>query len=100
MGSTRERIGRPTQFHGVPLEERAVDAQGNRLPWALEWAEWVELIALEIPLLNKLTVVITQMHDIRSVSQRRRDPLVNPHDEEVHHELREPKRPPRKRSSI
>ncbi|MCJ1318150.1 hypothetical protein MMC15_003477 [Xylographa vitiligo] len=39
MAATRERIGRPTQFHGVPLEERAVDAQGNRLPWALEWAD-------------------------------------------------------------
>lgn len=32
-------MGRPTQFHGVPLEERAVDSEGNRLPWALEWAE-------------------------------------------------------------
>ncbi|MCJ1385286.1 hypothetical protein MMC17_008407 [Xylographa soralifera] len=39
MAATRERIGRPTQFHGVPIEERAVDAQGNRLPWALEWAD-------------------------------------------------------------
>lgn len=39
MASTRERMGRPTQFHGVPLEERAVDSHGNRLPWALEWAE-------------------------------------------------------------
>ncbi|MCJ1387301.1 hypothetical protein MMC18_000142 [Xylographa bjoerkii] len=39
MAATRERIGRPTQFHGVPLEERAFDAQGNRLPWALEWAD-------------------------------------------------------------
>lgn len=29
--------GRPTQFHAVPLEERAVDSNGNRLPWALEW---------------------------------------------------------------
>ncbi|MCJ1285216.1 hypothetical protein MMC26_004555 [Xylographa opegraphella] len=39
MAATRDRIGRPTQFHGVPIEERAVDAQGNRLPWALEWAD-------------------------------------------------------------
>ena len=39
MTAARERIGRPTQFHAVPPEERAVDAQGNRLPWALEWAE-------------------------------------------------------------
>ncbi|MCJ1397498.1 hypothetical protein MMC11_000691 [Xylographa trunciseda] len=39
MATTRERIGRPTQFHGVPVEDRAFDAQGNRLPWALEWAD-------------------------------------------------------------
>ena len=29
--------GRPTQFHAVPLEERAIDNQGQPLPWALEW---------------------------------------------------------------
>ncbi|KAL9098062.1 MAG: hypothetical protein Q9163_006203 [Psora crenata] len=29
--------GRPTQIHGVPLEERALDSKGNRLPWGLEW---------------------------------------------------------------
>ncbi|MCJ1476060.1 hypothetical protein MMC13_004725 [Lambiella insularis] len=39
MAATRERIGRPTQFHGVPLEERAFDSQGNRLPWALEYPD-------------------------------------------------------------
>lgn len=31
--------GRPTQFHGVPLEERAVDSQGRTLPWSLEHHE-------------------------------------------------------------
>ncbi|KAL9579963.1 MAG: hypothetical protein Q9212_004777, partial [Teloschistes hypoglaucus] len=31
--------GQPTQFHGVPYEERAIDENGNRLPWALEWPE-------------------------------------------------------------
>ena len=31
--------GRPTQIHAVPLEERAFDSKGNRLPWALEWPE-------------------------------------------------------------
>ena len=31
--------GLPTQFHGVPLEERAIDSKGNRMPWALEYAE-------------------------------------------------------------
>ena len=31
--------GQPTQFHGVPLEERAIDSKGNRLPWALEYHE-------------------------------------------------------------
>ncbi|KAG8528718.1 uncharacterized protein KY384_006405 [Bacidia gigantensis] len=30
-------FGRPTQVHGVPLEERAFDSKGNRLPWGLEW---------------------------------------------------------------
>ena len=39
MAAAREHLGRPTQFHGVPLEERAYDSHGNRLPWALEWAE-------------------------------------------------------------
>jgi len=33
--------GQPTQFHGVPLEERAIDSKGNRLPWALEYHESV-----------------------------------------------------------
>ena len=33
--------GQPTQFHGVPLEERAIDSKGNRLPWALEYHEYV-----------------------------------------------------------
>lgn len=32
-------FGRPTQVHGVPLEERAFDSKGNRLPWGLEWHE-------------------------------------------------------------
>lgn len=31
--------GRPTQFHAVPAEERAVDSHGNTLPWSLEWHE-------------------------------------------------------------
>ncbi|KAL6721878.1 hypothetical protein ACLMJK_000983 [Lecanora helva] len=31
--------GQPTQFHGVPLEERAIDSKGNRLPWSLEYHE-------------------------------------------------------------
>ena len=30
---------RPMQVHNVPLEERAFDSKGNRLPWALEWPE-------------------------------------------------------------
>lgn len=34
-----EGIGRPTQVHAVPPEERAVDSQGNELPWGLEWHE-------------------------------------------------------------
>ena len=33
------QYGRPTQFHNVPLEERAFDSKGNRLPWSLEWPE-------------------------------------------------------------
>lgn len=32
-----EGIGRPVQVHAVPLEERAFDSQGNRLPWGLEF---------------------------------------------------------------
>lgn len=31
--------GRPTQFHAVPVEERAVDRNGKKLPYALEWPE-------------------------------------------------------------
>ena len=33
--------GRPTQFHAVPVEERAVDRNGKKLPYALEWPELV-----------------------------------------------------------
>ena len=33
--------GRPTQFHAVPVEERAVDRNGKKLPYALEWPESV-----------------------------------------------------------
>ena len=40
MNTSRDRVGHPTQFHAVPLEERAFDPHGNRLPWALEWAEY------------------------------------------------------------
>ncbi|KAF6219559.1 hypothetical protein HO133_004028 [Letharia lupina] len=29
--------GRPTQFHGVPFEERAPDGKGGKLPFALEY---------------------------------------------------------------
>lgn len=29
--------GRPTQFHAVPVEERAEDSHGQTLPWGLEW---------------------------------------------------------------
>ena len=29
--------GRPTQFHSVPLEERAPDGKGGKLPYALEY---------------------------------------------------------------
>jgi len=29
------------QVHGVPLEERAFDSKGNRLPWAYEYLEFV-----------------------------------------------------------
>lgn len=32
-------VGQPTQFHGVPFEERAIDSKGNRLPWSLEYHE-------------------------------------------------------------
>ena len=32
---------RPMQVHNVPLEERAFDSKGNRLPWALKWPESV-----------------------------------------------------------
>ena len=40
-GSKRIRMtaARPMQVHNVPLEERAFDSKGNRLPWALEWPE-------------------------------------------------------------
>lgn len=40
-GSKRIRMSaaRPMQVHNVPLEERAFDSKGNRLPWALEWPE-------------------------------------------------------------
>lgn len=31
--------GRPMQVHAVPPEERAIDEDGNQLPWALEWAD-------------------------------------------------------------
>lgn len=36
--------GQPTQIHAVPLEERAVDSQGQTLPWAEEWHESVTLL--------------------------------------------------------
>ena len=41
-----EGQGRPTQFHGVPLEERAIDSKGNRLPWALQWPESVPTVVI------------------------------------------------------
>ncbi len=32
--------GRRTQFHAVPVSERAFDENGNRLPWGLEGPEY------------------------------------------------------------
>ena len=52
MASSTPRGGRPTQFHGVPLEERAFDTSGNRLPWALEWAECVKKQPYSIPCIS------------------------------------------------
>lgn len=34
------------QVHGVPLEERAFDSKGNRLPWAYEYLEFVHFAPL------------------------------------------------------
>ena len=34
--------GQPMQVHNVPEEERAYDSTGKRLPWALEWPEYVK----------------------------------------------------------
>jgi hypothetical protein len=39
MAAPRDRLGRPTQIHGVPVEDRAFDANGVRLPWAYEYPE-------------------------------------------------------------
>ena len=40
-------FGRPTQVHGVPLEDRASDSKGNKLPWGLEWHESVSIPHLD-----------------------------------------------------
>ena len=34
-------MGQPMQVHAVPLEDRAFDSQGRRLPYAKEWPESV-----------------------------------------------------------
>lgn len=43
MATARDRMARPTQFHGVPPDERALDANGTRLPWAYEYPEYTKL---------------------------------------------------------
>jgi hypothetical protein len=35
------RRGGGMQVHAVPEAERAIDANGQRLPWAYEYAEYV-----------------------------------------------------------
>ena len=43
MAATRERADRPTQIHGVTMEERAFDASGQRLPWGYKWPEYAAM---------------------------------------------------------
>ena len=65
---------RPMQVHNVPLEERAFDSKGNRLPWALEWPE---LVTLEYTLLTSSDCYIgdIQMRGAKSVTLKRKVPL-------------------------
>jgi hypothetical protein len=37
--ATMQRRGGGMQVHAVPEAERALDANGQRLPWAYEYAE-------------------------------------------------------------
>lgn len=37
--STGGAMGQPMQVHAVPIEDRAFDSQGKRLPYAKEWPE-------------------------------------------------------------
>ncbi len=71
----------PTQFHGVPLEERAIDSKGNRLPWSLEYHEWVSHIAYILwKRCTNQHVEIIQMHVAKSGIQKRKALSANRRD--------------------
>ena len=47
-------MGQPMQVHAVPLEDRAFDSQGRRLPYAKEWPESVFTQHSVLLVLNKV----------------------------------------------
>lgn len=73
MAAPRSRLGRPTQFHGVPFEERAIDANGNRLPWAYDYPESANFL-LTLGSTNTYAAIILQL-DIRNDSQKKKELL-------------------------
>lgn len=84
--------GRPTQFHAVPVEERAIDSQGKTLPWALEWHEYVKLILTIFKTAEFADVFLenTPISVIRSGTLTRKEHLANLSGAEGQREARGP----------
>src|SRR6266536_285323 len=55
------------EVHSVPVEERAVDEKGNRLPWAYVYSEYVDPIAWHSTI--HIFRQITNHRILQSVSQ-------------------------------
>lgn len=72
--------GRPTQFHGVPFEERAPDGKGGKLPFALEYPTYQSLPSF-ITRLTDLRVAVTLMpRVVRNALSKRKAHSANRHD--------------------
>ena len=77
----------PTQFHAVPENERAVDANGKRLPWSLEWPELVLTAPRFVNIADHITEDTPMRADKRD-SLKKKVPLVNRFDAKDPHVLR------------
>ena len=75
--------GQPTQVHGVPIEERAIDSKGNLLPWAIVFGESVLLDLCVQKCHTDQYIAVIQMHVHKSDILKRKGHSANLRDVKV-----------------